>query len=1201
MLPRLLEQGHNGAKNVKLMNLIDFFTSAPPANLLYMGFYDPVLVGLSVTVAVFASYAALLVSQHISNTAQTRIRQLWTSIGGLCLGIGIWAMHFIGMLAFSLPCTSSYNATGTLLSTIPGILASILALKIISRRVLSLRQLTMGGLLIGVGIGTMHYAGMAAMRLDGLIRYDTPLFLLSILVAIALATLALWIKFRLQSLPARWNKWATIASAVVMGLAVSGMHYTAMAAAYFIRDGDVSPTHAGIAPAFLASIVLMATCLIVVVTIVATYVEKSNLVSLGRSYKLIGVLVVGWVGISWLSADYYYEHLGNNLYQQELLLASQQAQQNANNIDNSIDLLKGIALVVSCDQDTLAALRQFGANASPSTLAYEQRKQRWTRDPLLDELNRSAGITAMHLKADAIFILNAAGDCVASSNSAKPASFVGSNYADRNYFQQVRAGNPGHQYALGRTSKIPGLYYGAPVFDKGRVIGSVIVKQDIEKFAPLANTSSTFISDANGVIILAPDKKLEFSALPAASIIDLPVDQRLLQYGRSTFDTLKLTPWKAKRYPAAVHIGGHSDPVVLASMTLPEDGITLHALRPLGQLTRFYLERNWLFILLTAVGSMLIFSVSAIVLYLRASQRAEADLRVAATAFEAQQGMFITDAATLILRVNQAFTNTTGYTADDAVGQTPRLLSSGRHNQAFYGALWASLQRTGSWQGEIWNRRKNGEIYPQWLGITVVKGDHNEVTHYIGTMDDISLRKAAESEINHLAFYDFVTQLPNRRLLTDRLLQARASGARNGHRGALLFIDLDNFKTLNDTLGHDKGDLLLEQVAQRLLRCVREEDTVARFGGDEFMVMLDDLSDNPAESASHTRMVGEKILASLDQPYLLDGHKYHSTCSIGVTLFCGQKESSDDLLKQADLAMYQAKEAGRNTMRFFDLDMQAVVTARSMLEDDLRQSLEQKEFILYYQPQVDSQGSVTGAEALVRWQHPRRGFVSPGDFIPLAEETGLILPLGHWVLETACAQLVAWSKQPPLAHLSLAVNISARQFRQPDFAQQVLAVMDQTGVNPHKLKLELTESLLLTDLEDIIAKMTTLKTRGVSFSLDDFGTGYSSLAYLKRLPLDQLKIDQSFVRDILSDPNDAAIARTIVALGNSLGLSVIAEGVETEDQRKCLAQVGCQAYQGYLFARPLPQAGFDTFASRALAHQKSAEDEYFHGDNGALG
>ena len=1170
------------------MNLINLVSLAPPVNLLYMGFYDPILVGLSIAVAVFASYAALLVSQQTSNTTTARARHLWTALGGLCLGIGIWAMHFVGMLAFSLPCTSSYNATGTVLSTIPGILASALAIKIISRRSLSTGRLILGGLLIGVGIGAMHYAGMAAMRLDGLIRYDTRLFLLSILVAIVLATLALWIKFHLQSLPTRWNKWATIASAVMMGLAVSGMHYTAMAAAYFVRDGDATLTPVGIAPAFLAAIVLAATCLIVSVTIIATFIGKLRLLSLGRTYKLISLLLIGWVGIAWLGANYYYDRLGHNLYQQEFLLANQQALQNVSNMNGSIEQLKGVALVVSRDKGTLAALRHFGPNAAPSTRTYEQRKQRWTQDKLLVELNHSAGITAMHLKVDVIWIVNAAGDCIAASNANQAVSFIGANFADRAYFQQVRAGKPGHQYALGRISKIPGLYYGTSVFDKGRFIGAVIVKRDIEKLTSLTNPANTWISDANGVIVQAPEKHLEFKALPEAAISQLSPQQRLLQYGRSTFDALELTPWKPEYYPAATHIGGRADPVVRVSMTLPEDGLTLHSLQSLSQLTRFDTERNWLFLLLAATGSLLIVSASALVLFFRASQRTEADLRVAATAFEAQQGMFITDAASVILRVNRAFIDTTGYTTAEAVGQTPRLLSSGRHDRAFYVTLWDSVQRIGSWHGEIWNRRKNGDIYPQWLSITAVKGRDAEVTHYVGTMDDISQRKTAESEINHLAFYDYLTQLPNRRLLMDRLLQLRLSSARSGRSGALLFIDLDNFKKLNDTLGHDKGDLLLTQVAARLLECVRKADTVARFGGDEFMVMLDGLSNNPAQAASHVKGIGEKILTHLSQPYLLDGHNYHSTSSIGVTLFCGEKESPDDLLKQADLAMYQAKAAGRNGIRFFDLNMQAVVTARSLLEDDLRQSLAKNEFILYYQSQVDSQGGVTGAEALVRWQHPRRGIVPPNDFIPLAEETGLILPLGHWVLETACAQLAAWSKQSPLAHLTLAVNISARQFHQPDFAQQVLAVMERTGVDPKKLKLEITESLLLNDLEDIIAKMTILKTVGVSFSLDDFGTGYSSLAYLKRLPLDQLKIDQSFVRDIFSDPSNDAIARTIVALGNSLGLSVIAEGVETEDQRNGLAQMGCQAYQGYLFGRPLQQVEFDALARQSFSHQTPA-------------
>jgi diguanylate cyclase (GGDEF)-like protein len=448
----------------------------------------------------------------------------------------------------------------------------------------------------------------------------------------------------------------------------------------------------------------------------------------------------------------------------------------------------------------------------------------------------------------------------------------------------------------------------------------------------------------------------------------------------------------------------------------------------------------------------------------------------------------------------------------------------------------------------------------------------------VGSIADISLRKAVEDENKHLAFYDSLTQLPNRRLLLERLQHALATSARSAREGALLFIDLDDFKTLNDTRGHDIGDLLLQQVAKRLTDCVREGDTVARLGGDEFVVMLEDLNESPQQAASQTEMVGAKILAALGQPYPLAGHFHRSTPSIGATLFADHESSVDELLKRADLAMYQAKAAGRNTMRFFDPALQAAVDSRAALETDLRESLQQNRFLLYYQCQVDGSGSMTGTEALVRWQHPRRGLLSPCEFIPLAEETGLILPLGHWVLETACAQLATWSERPDMAHLSVAVNVSAHQFRRPDFVDEVLAVLEHTGADPRKLKLELTESMLLQDVDDVIAKMSALKAKGVGFSLDDFGTGYSSLSYLKRLPLYQLKIDRSFVQDILTDSSDAAIARTIVTLAQSMGLGVIAEGVETKEQWNCLAAIGCLAYQGYLFGRPLPIAEFDPFA-----------------------
>ena len=447
------------------------------------------------------------------------------------------------------------------------------------------------------------------------------------------------------------------------------------------------------------------------------------------------------------------------------------------------------------------------------------------------------------------------------------------------------------------------------------------------------------------------------------------------------------------------------------------------------------------------------------------------------------------------------------------------------------------------------------------------------------TMQDLSERKAAEEEINQLAYDDPLTRLPNRRLLMDRLQQALATSARHQRSGALLMLDLDNFKTVNETRGHDRGDALLLQVAHRLRSCVHEDDTVARQGGDEFVVVLEDLGDSPEEAAARAEDVGQRILGVLREPYQIDGDAHHSSLSMGVTIYSGTRETVDELLKRADLALYQAKNAGRDTLRFYDPQMQAVVSARATLELDMRVGLAQGQFELYYQPQIDH-GRIIGAEALLRWRHPRDGFISPAHFIPLAEETGLILPLGEWVLQAACRRLAAWAQQPDLATLSLAVNVSPRQFHQTGFVAQVLAALAGAGADGHQLKLEMTEGLLLQDVEDTIDKMGQLRGYGVGFSLDDFGTGYSSLSYLKRLPLDQLKIDQSFVRDVLTDPNDAAIARTVVALGTSLGLRVIAEGVETEAQREFLERHHCHAWQGFLLSPPVAVAEFEALVRR---------------------
>jgi diguanylate cyclase (GGDEF)-like protein/PAS domain S-box-containing protein len=548
----------------------------------------------------------------------------------------------------------------------------------------------------------------------------------------------------------------------------------------------------------------------------------------------------------------------------------------------------------------------------------------------------------------------------------------------------------------------------------------------------------------------------------------------------------------------------------------------------------------------------------------------EERLRVLAVAFETHEAILITDANANIIKVNQAFQDITGYSSEDVLGKNPRILSARLQDNDFYLDMWNQLLGQGTWSGEIWDKRKNGQIYPKWLTITAVRDKFGKTTEYVAIFKDITEHKRIEEQIHNLAFYDVLTKLPNRRLLLDRMRVALTASARTNHSGAVLFLDMDKFKTLNDTLGHEYGDLLLIEVAKRIRSCVRDVDTVARMGGDEFVILLENVDEAEGVALQKVAVIAEKIRTSLTRPYMLNNKEQYSSPSIGVTLYCGNEESEDILLKKSDMAMYQAKDSGRNAVRFFDPAMQVAVLVHAEIEADLRHAVPNRELHLYYQIQLDSQLHPIGAEALVRWMHPKRGLVSPAQFIPIAEDSTLILDIGTWVLEEACRQLGLWAHNEQTRDLTLAVNVSAKQFKQFDFVGKVAAALSAHEVKASRLKLELTESVVLNDVTDVVAKMHALKAIGVSLSIDDFGTGYSSLSYLKRLPIDQIKIDQSFVRDIATDPNDAVMVKAIIDLAGNFHLNVIAEGVETQAHLDFLANNGCMAFQGYFFGRPVP-------------------------------
>ncbi|MDO9052712.1 MAG: EAL domain-containing protein [Gallionella sp.] len=1067
------------------------------------------LVILSLLVAMIGSFTALTHAQRMrENTG--RCSWIWLMTGGVTLGVAIWTMHFVGMLAFHLPVPISYDLQLTLVSILPAIGAALLGFYLLCTPQIRFFRLASGSVLMGLGISVMHYTGMAALKMSLPVIYSWPVVAISVLIAIMAALGALLIVYAGD---ARHAMLRYGAGSVVMGLAIGGMHYTAMSAATFPVGGICLSGASRIESDILAMLVSTGALFIFAGGMLATLFDRR----------------AAWQKTQTLEQ---LQHLHAELGQR----AQETAEAMTRELSESRSMLSYILDTVPQaifwkDRNSvyLGCNRMFARNAGLSDPADIVGKTDfdlpWTRE-----------------ESDAY--------------RADDQAVMNSNVAKMHIVQHQH--NAAGLDTWVDTSKVP--------LKNGEVFGVLGVYDDITE--RMRSQDELHKSEERNRLILDESMDAVISADQEGRVIGWNKEAvRMFGYSVEQAIGKCLTELIVPPVYREAHRQGMQRFVNTGDATIIGHRVEITGMRADG--SEFPIE-----LAIAATKGEIGYIFNAFIRDITERRRSGEAMRIAAATFETQEAILITDPESTILRVNQAFQEITGYSTEEVVGNNPRMLQSGRHDRAFYQAMWSALLDTGKWSGEIWDKRKSGEIYPKSMTITAVYDDQHRVTHYVAVFRDISNRKKSEQKIHQLAFYDPLTRLPNRRLLLDRLQQAMVVSMRSGLHGALMFLDMDHFKTINDTQGHAVGDLLLIEVAHRLQACVREGDSVARLGGDEFVVLLEDLSAEVDAAVNRAELIAEKMRAALNKPYTIRDYQCNTSPSIGISLFCGQTESVEDLLMHADVAMYQANSSGRNAIRFFDPKMQTALDARAVMDADMRHALEGRQFILYYQVQVDGRGKATGAEVLLRWQHPDRGFVFPDQFIPLAEETGLIVPIGQWVLETACSQLKLWQKNALTRDLTLAVNVSAKQFRQADFVAQVQRTLLESGAKPSQLKLELTESTVLENVDDTIAKMREIKILGVDFSMDDFGTGYSSLQYLKRLPLNQIKIDKSFVIDIATDPNDAAIVQTIIAMTQAMGLNVIAEGVETVAQRDFLDKNGCHAFQGYLFSKPVPLADF---------------------------
>ncbi|MEN8180779.1 MAG: EAL domain-containing protein [Pseudomonadota bacterium] len=952
--------------------------------------YNEWLVALSVVIAFIASFTTLSLADRIHNTTG-KTSNIWLVGGAFSMGIGIWSMHFIGMLAFHLPIPIAYDPALTIISVLPAILTSGIALSTIRSGRADTITLVGAGAVMGIGIAAMHYTGMAAMRMFPAIYYEPILFSLSILIAIGASIAALEIAFRLKK--KQYSSYLLakkIGGALILGAAIAGMHYTGMAAAHFAEGSVCLAAPQGIEPGLLASLIGAGSIVILTMAIMVSVYDA-------------------------------------RLAEQNALMVRKLREANKELNERAQNLADGITaeLLAGGEKDRLLA-------------------------------------TVVEQSSDAIITCNM-DNLITSWNNAAEKMF---GYDDHEIMGT----------SIDRILKLPA--------------------------GPEGHTSISSISN--------PDASYEaLGKRRDGDYINISISSSSLFNDRN-------------------------NPVGLISIIRD---VTL-------------------------------------------TKRTEQRLQQASVVFDStSEGVLITDENSIIIAVNSAFKTITGYSEDESIGQSAGFTKSGIHDTDFYRAMWKAIEKTGHWQGEIIDRRKNGETYPKWLSISEVRNNKDAITNYVGVFNDITQLKEAQNRLQHMAQHDFLTDLPNRFLFEDRLEHAINRAKRNRTLVALLFLDLDRFKNINDSLGHIVGDHLLIEVAHRIQSLVREEDTLARLGGDEFTIILESITEQ-----RQAAVIAEKIIENMKLPIPVDGHELFVTCSIGISTYPQDGEEQSQLIKNADAAMYKAKEDGRNKFRFYSSELSSRLYRRFELEGELRRALERNQFSLHYQPQVSGQDErIIGAEALIRWTHPEKGLIPPGEFLSIADESGLLSTLEAWIIDDACRQLKEWKEQK-LPPIKLAVNLSSELISYHDIANRVSAALEREQLSSAALQFEITETNLVEHTELLISNLKALKDLGISIAIDDFGTGYSSMAYLKRFAVSKLKIDQSFVRDIAIDPNDKAIVKAVILMGHSLGLSITAEGVETEEQKVYLTEQGCDELQGYLFSKALPA---DQFAQLLSANRKA--------------